>query len=203
MNPKYVEPFLTAAVSTFDTMLNCRLEPRRTSVKSNFQPEYGVSGVIGLSSKKARGTVILTLSHEAALSAAGAMLGERPPEINGDVADTVGELTNIIAGVAKAKLPHLALDVSLPTTVIGSQHAMEFPQTVTPISIPFECAWGYVSVEIAIVEHSIETTESTRATPEMCAIPTLMQPRLPPGDDQGLAKTGVPRWTTVKLSTSS
>jgi chemotaxis protein CheX len=152
MNPDYIDPFLMAAVSTFNTMLGCKLTPLETFVKSDFQPQYEVSGVIGLSSKKARGTVVLSLSKEAALSATGAMLGERPAEINGDVTDAVGELTNIIAGAAKAKLEHLALDSSLPTTVVGKQLVMRFPQGAASICIPYDCPWGNVAVEVALVE---------------------------------------------------
>ena len=62
--------------------------------------------MIGLSGK-AQGTVVLGLSREAAISAAEVLLQERPAEINGDVTDAVGELVNIIAGSAKAKLEHL------------------------------------------------------------------------------------------------
>ena len=159
MNLAYADPFLSAAVLTFDTMLGCRLEPRSTSIAG--QPEYDVSGVIGLSSAKARGTVILSLSHEVALSATGAMLGERPSKINSDVADAVGELTNIIAGAAKAQLEKLVLNLSLPTIIIGKQHAVELPHQVTPICIAFDCPWGYVGIEVALVEQPGETTEIT------------------------------------------
>ena len=154
MNPDYIDHFLTAAVSTFDAMLGCKLTPLETFVKTGFQAEYEVSGVIGLSSKKARGTVVLSLSKEAALSATEAMLGERPEEINGDVTDAVGELTNIIAGAAKAKLEHLTLDVSLPTTVVGKQLVMRFPQGAASICIPYGCPWGDVAVEVALVERA-------------------------------------------------
>jgi chemotaxis protein CheX len=153
MNPKYIAPFLTAAVSTFDIMLGCQLTPLETFVKvGGSQPEYEVSGIIGLSSRKARGTVVLSLSHEAALSASGAMLGERLVEINGDVIDAVGELTNIIAGAAKAKLEHLTLNISLPTTIVGRQHVTGFPPEVASICIPYDCPWGAVAVEVALVE---------------------------------------------------
>ena len=161
MDLTYVDPFLAAAILTFDTMLGCKLQPRESFIAHGLQPEHDVSGVIGLSSQKARGTVVLSLSHEVALSATEAMVGERPTEINGEVADAVGELTNIIAGAAKAKLERLALNLSLPTIIVGKQHAMEFPQKVAPVCIPCDCPWGPVTVEVALVEQAEEATAST------------------------------------------
>jgi chemotaxis protein CheX len=152
MNPKYIVPFVNAAVSTFDIMLRCQLTPLETFVKVGIQPEFEVSGIIGLSSEKARGTVVLSLSHNAAVSAAGAMLGEQLAEINADVIDAVGELTNIIAGSAKAKLEHLKLAISLPTTFVGKHHSLVFPPAAASVCIPYECPWGDVAVQVALVE---------------------------------------------------
>ena len=151
MNVEYVNPFLKSTISVFDTMLGCALTRGTPYVKDGSRPEHEVSGLIGLSGK-ARGTLVLGLSREAALNAAEALLEERPPEINGDVTDAVGELANIIAGRAKAQLEHLAMSVSLPTVIIGKDHCVEFPSKVTPICIPFESEWGPVTVEVGLVE---------------------------------------------------
>jgi chemotaxis protein CheX len=151
MKSEYASPFLSATVSTFDAMLGCKLTPREPIAKGAFQPEHEVSGVIGLSGK-AKGAVILSMCREAAIRASEAMLGQRPAEIDSDVTDAIGELTNIIAGGAKAKLAELALSVSLPTVFVGQGHAMEFPHKVAPVCIPFDCAWGYVAVEVGLIE---------------------------------------------------
>jgi chemotaxis protein CheX len=151
MNVEYINPFLTSTITAFDTMLGCKLTRGTPYVKNCSHPEHEVSGVIGLSGK-ARGTVVLSLSREAALNATAAMLEERPSEIDGDVTDAVGELTNIIAGGAKAQLAHLELSISLPTVVTGKCHCVEFPKKVTPISIPFNCEWGRVTVEVGLAE---------------------------------------------------
>ncbi len=151
MKPEYVDSFLTSAVLTFDAMLGCKLTPGEPFVKQAFQQEHEVSGIIGLIGK-AKGAVVLSLCHEAALSASEALLGERPEKIDHDVTDAIGELTNIIAGVAKAKLEYLALSASLPTVIVGEGHVMEFPNRVTPVCIPFGSPWGPVSVEVGLIE---------------------------------------------------
>jgi chemotaxis protein CheX len=151
MKVEYINPFLVSTISTFKTMLGCVLTRGTPYIKTGSQPEHEVSGLIGLSGK-AQGTVVLGLGREAAIRAAEAMLQERPPDINGDVVDAVGELTNIIAGGAKAQLEHLDLSVSLPSVITGKSHSIQFPTKVTPLCIPFESEWGLVTVEVGLSE---------------------------------------------------
>ena len=151
MKVEYINPFLTATVSVFNKMLRCPLTRGQPFLKGGAQPQYDISGIIGLSGT-AKGTVVLSLCREAALMAAEAMLGERPQAIDADVRDAVGELTNMIAGSAKAQLDHLALSVSLPSVITGKGHCVEFPRHVTPICIPFDCTWGAIAVEIGLVD---------------------------------------------------
>ena len=49
MNVEYINPFLTSAISAFDTMADCELRRGTPYVKNGSQPEHEVSGVIGLS----------------------------------------------------------------------------------------------------------------------------------------------------------
>jgi chemotaxis protein CheX len=69
-------------------------------------------------------------------------------EINEDVIDAVGELTNMVAGAAKAKLEEYELSVSLPTVITGQDHDVRFPSDVTPICVPFATKWGAVTLEV-------------------------------------------------------
>jgi chemotaxis protein CheX len=151
MKAEYINPFLNASISVFSTMLEMRLMRGEPFLKNGAQPNHEVSGIIGLSGK-GRGMVVLSMSREVALGAASKMLGEACMEINADVADAVGELTNIIAGAAKAKLENLNMSISLPTVVTGKSHCIDFPKNTMPICIPFDCEWGSVTVEVGIVE---------------------------------------------------
>lgn len=151
MNVEYINPFVRSVLSVFSTMVQCELTRGQPFIKDSFQPAYEVSGVIGLSGK-AKGTVVLSLDREAAMRATEALLGERPLTLNADVTDAVGELTNMIAGNAKAQLEHFALSVTLPTVITGKGHCIDFPKGATAICIPFDCEWGAVSVEVGLVE---------------------------------------------------
>ena len=154
MKVEYINPFLVSMISVFETMLECSLARGTPFLKDSAHPDYEVSGVIGLSGK-AKGVVVLSLCREAALSATEVMLGERPPQINADVTDAVGELTNMVAGGAKAKLAHLAMSVSLPTVVVGKWHSIEFPKSIVPICIPFDSPWGPVAATVGLIEQQL------------------------------------------------
>jgi len=151
MRVEYINPFVTAVLSVFRTMLGTELVRGQPFVKGGFQPRHQISGVIGLSGK-ARGTIVLSLDRETALRATEVLTQEHRFTIDADVIDAVGELANMIAGSAKAKLEQFELSVSLPSVITGKGHCIEFPSNTTPICIPFDCEWGSVDVEVGLVE---------------------------------------------------
>ena len=156
MKAEYINPFILATKSVFETMLDCRLERGQPYMKQGNQPKHEISAIIGYSGR-ARGCVVLSLSRGVATGAATVMLQEPRSVIDDDVVDTVGELVNMVAGAAKAHLEKLELRITLPTIITGKSHCVEFPSHVVPICIPFHCEWGEVLVEYGLVE---ETEES-------------------------------------------
>jgi chemotaxis protein CheX len=151
VNVEYINPFLTSTINVFRTMAACELKRGKPYLAEGVQPTHEISGVIGLSGK-AIGTVVLSLGESVALKVSAAMLGETPAEMNGDVVDAIGELTNMIAGSAKAQLEHLEMSVSLPSVIMGRNHRVAFPGDIQPIAIPFESEWGPVCVEVGLRE---------------------------------------------------
>ncbi len=157
MQVEYINPFVRSVLSVFSTMANCTLTRGQPFIKDSHQPMHEVSGIIGLSGK-AKGTVVLSLDREAAMRATEALLGERPSSIDADVTDAIGELTNMIAGNAKAQLERYALSVSLPTVITGKGHCIDFPKDAPAICIPFDCEWGTITVEVGLVETRVPVT---------------------------------------------
>ena len=151
MKAEHINPFVRSTVAVFSTMCNCELTRGELSLKENFQPEYEISGVIGLSGKLA-GTVVVSLHENMALYIAEAMLGMRPSEIDDDVIDAVGEMTNMIAGKAKGELESYDMSLSLPTVISGSGHKVQFGSQVKPICIPYSSEHGDLTVEVGLVE---------------------------------------------------
>jgi len=147
MRAEYINPFISSLTNAFRTMLGCEVRRREISVKSNHSPRHEISGVIGLSGR-AVGTVVLSLSESVALKAASTLLMSEATEINDEVVDAVGELTNVVAGGAKAQLAEFQLSVSLPNVVTGRGHEVRFPSDVIPICVAFDSDWGSLAVEV-------------------------------------------------------
>ena len=149
MRVEYINPFIGALKNTFGTMLGREVERGEIYLKDDNSPKYQISGVIGLSGK-AVGTVVMSLSRDVALQAASTMLMTEATELDDDVLDAVGELTNMVAGGAKAELEEYKLTVSLPNVITGRDHDVHFPSHVTPICVPFTSDWGPLSLEVGL-----------------------------------------------------
>ena len=149
MRAEYINPFIASLGRAFRTMLNCEVHRGQLLLKSQQTRHFEISGIIGLSGK-AVGMVVLSLSTEVAKKATSAMLLCETDEINADVIDAVGELTNVVAGSAKAELAELDMMVSLPNVITGADHAIRFPSNVTPICVPFTTDWGDLALEVGL-----------------------------------------------------
>jgi chemotaxis protein CheX len=147
MKVEYINPFIASLGNAFQTMLGCAVHRGPLSLKDGSSPKFDISGVIGLSGR-AVGTVVLSLSEAVALKAASVMLMCETTHIDADVIDAVGELTNMVAGRAKADLEEYQLAVSLPSVITGRDHDVRFPSNVTPICVPFDTAWGPLALEV-------------------------------------------------------
>lgn len=147
----YLIPFVDSTFSVFQTMLNCQLKQGEALQNDRFQPQYDVSGVIGLSGEVS-GTVILSVEREVALQATQALLGAAPDEVDEEVIDAIGELTNMVAGGAKTKLTTFNMSLALPAVITGRNHAIAFGSRVRPVAVPFQSEWGAITVEVGFVQ---------------------------------------------------
>ena len=148
---EYIVPFVEAMASVFHTMLNVTVQRGALYLKEGFQPSEEVTAVIGLSGI-AKGSVLLGLSRPIAIEVTSILLNERCESIDHNVIDAVGELTNMIAGAAKAKLEELRMSIGLPTVVVGRNHSIIFPTGATPIGIPFDSDIGALCLEVILVD---------------------------------------------------
>jgi len=158
---EHINPFITSAADVLAEMLHCELHRTSVARKMDYQPAHEVSGVIGLSGK-ASGIVVLSLDDNVARTATEALVGHRPKSIDAEVLDAVGELTNIIAGRAKAALEHLSMTIVPPTVVTGRNHVLGFAPGGDAISVAYTCPWGDLALEIGLDEHDAKPRPSVR-----------------------------------------
>ncbi|MDR0328488.1 MAG: chemotaxis protein CheX [Planctomycetaceae bacterium] len=148
---EFINPFIIAVTKTLETMVGCKVTREPPQIKKDKLALYPVSGIIGLSGHIV-GTVVLTMSEALALKSASAMLLEEYTEFNHDVFDAVGELTNVIAGNAKAQLEEYRLSLSLPNVIYGKDAELRFPERCQPITIPFKTEYGPMAIEIGFTD---------------------------------------------------
>jgi chemotaxis protein CheX len=147
LRAEYINPFLSSTASVFSQMLGVDIRRLPPYLRDGHWPMYGVTGVIGLTGKTT-GTVAISVTKEMALAVTGKLVGEEPTELNASVVDAIGELTNMIAGAAKAQLEQMELSLGLPTVITGKSTCIAFPSNATPISIPFDSELGEFVVEV-------------------------------------------------------
>ncbi len=152
---EFINPFIIAVTKTLETMVQCRPTREAPQIKKSTTTLYPVSGIIGLSGRIV-GTVVLTMTEDLALKCASVMLMDEMTKVDADVLDAVGELTNVIAGNAKAQLEEYKLNLSLPNVIYGKDTELRFPENCQPFTIPFNTPFGHMAVEIGF---SSERTE--------------------------------------------
>lgn len=164
MNVSYINPFITATTNVFKTVLDCEIERRSLSLKPSYAPSFEVSGMIGLSGK-ATGAVVLSVSSPVAFKLVETMLEVRVHEINSDVVDAVGELTNMIAGGAKTFLSQYELSLGLPAVFTGRSRSIDFQSKTCPLCIMFDTPWGPMAVEVGLDAPQAVGTHHEPSTP--------------------------------------
>jgi len=103
MNVKFINPFLEGTISVLKTMAFVEPRPGKPYLKKDSLAKGDISGIIGLTGSAA-GSLALSFSEGAILKIVSNMLGEDIKSMNGDIKDAVGEITNMISGVARKNL---------------------------------------------------------------------------------------------------
>jgi len=148
----FINPFLEAVMNVLSTMAMVTATPGRPYINTKRTAECDVTGLIGISGH-AVGTIALSLSKGAILRIVSNMIGEEYDDLNDDIADAVGELTNMISGQARQNLSTTGLifSASTPTVVIGRGLRVAHPASGPILAIPFSTPDGELVVEICFV----------------------------------------------------
>ena len=150
MDVKFINPVLDSIVNILVTMANLEPVAGKPSIKSDNISLGVVTGMIDLAGKQANGSVAISFSREAAFEIVKRMLRTEPAEVDEMVRDLVGEIANMIAGGAKAKLQDKGYDfeLSLPTVFAGEDHEVNHSVSGTTVVLPFKTDVGDFFVEI-------------------------------------------------------
>jgi chemotaxis protein CheX len=153
MNVKFINPFLEGSIIVLKTM--AFVEPRagKPYLKMDSLAKGDISGIIGLTGS-ATGSLALSFSESAILKIVSNMLGENITSINSDIKDAVGEITNMISGVARKNLEAdgFYIQAAIPTIVYGKNHSITHVKGGPSLIIPFEIDEGTFVVDVCLTE---------------------------------------------------
>lgn len=151
MKAEYVNPFLNGAVNVLKTMAFVDPKPGKPFVKKDKMAIGDISGVIGLTGST-RGAVVVSFSRQCALNVISSMMGETYTELNDEVRDAVGEITNMVSGDARRALSELGanFEAGIPTVIVGKGHEITSMAKGMCLAIPFKIGDEDLTVEVSL-----------------------------------------------------
>lgn len=149
MDVSFVNPFINSTAKTFKTMLSTEIITGNPILLADANHKFDVSGVIGLSGE-AQGVIALSFPKAMALKIVGALLRTDEEIQHDDMVDGIGEIANIVAGLAKQDLGDFKFSISLPNVVIGSNHKIATQSGVPAVMIPIKTEYGEFAIEVSL-----------------------------------------------------
>lgn len=149
MDVRLINPFVSSVREVFTTMLKTDIIISKPVLKGVNESNADVSAVIGLSGD-AVGSVVLSFPMLTATRTASQFSGVEMGHGHEDFADALGELANMVAGSAKAKLEGLSVNVSLPNVIVGREHIVAPSKTTPRLALPCDSTLGRFCVEVAL-----------------------------------------------------
>jgi chemotaxis protein CheX len=152
MRVEYINPFVEAAYSIMQEVLQEEVIRKELYLKKTSQPVMGVAALVGLAGD-VEGRVLIDMSRESALGIASAMNGETLTELDELVKATITELANMVTGQAVTKLHDLGFKFDLtPPSIITGDNMQVSDMNVEALIVPLSVPQGLVEINVAIRE---------------------------------------------------
>ena len=153
MDVKLINPFIDATMNVLETMATTKPRPGEPYLKKDRVARGEVSGVIGLTGEVS-GTLSVSFTETSILSVVSNMFGEEMKEVNEEIKDAVGEITNIISGQARQKLEESgrSLKAAIPTVITGKNHTITHITPYPVFAVDFNTDNGGFTIEVCFEE---------------------------------------------------
>ncbi|MBF0103417.1 MAG: chemotaxis protein CheX [Desulfobacterales bacterium] len=149
MDAKFINPFINATLKVIETMAFIKAAPGTPYVKKDDVAKGDISGVIGITGKT-NGIISVTFDESCILEIVSSMFNEKLTTIDRDIADAVGELTNMISGQARLALSEMghSFKAAIPSVIRGKNHTLMHIVKGPKIAIPFTTSAGNFTIEV-------------------------------------------------------
>ncbi|MBL7179757.1 MAG: chemotaxis protein CheX [Pseudomonadota bacterium] len=151
MDARLINPFINATLNVLETMAFTKSEAGKPYLKKDDVAQGDVSGIIGFTGEK-NGTIAVTFDEACILKIVSNMFGEKMTKINNEIADAVGEITNMISGQARKELEEIGKKFigAIPTVITGKNHKVNTMTKGPKIAIPFKTEAGNFIIEVCL-----------------------------------------------------
>jgi len=142
---------IASTQEVFETMVFTSLDSHTPIEGEALRPQSNVVGTVAFAGERC-GVVAFYSTTGTARTIAGAMLGIDAAQVNGEMPDAIGELTNMIAGTFRTRMAATGQPwaISIPTVTIGSDFYTKYVSDVRRVLCPFSMDGGEVFVELIL-----------------------------------------------------
>ncbi|MFH1036338.1 MAG: chemotaxis protein CheX [Pseudomonadota bacterium] len=149
MNVEIINPFLKATSNVLKTMAFTEAVAGKPYLKKDGPAGGDISGIIGITGET-EGSMSISFTESCICGIVSNMFGESITQINREVEDAVGEITNMISGDARRELAEKGhtLKGAIPSVISGKNHTIKHMSNGPAIAIPFSTAGGPFIVEV-------------------------------------------------------
>jgi len=99
-----------------------------------------VTGMIGVHGKSS-GFVTVNMTERVAIHAANSLLQENYTELNSEIVDATGEITNMVVGGIKSALaatPWAFSQITVPSVIVGQGYSIAYARGLEFLNVTFE-----------------------------------------------------------------
>jgi chemotaxis protein CheX len=149
MDAGLVNPLLAATVDILGKVAGIDADVKKPFLKTDPKGKGVVSGILTLKGNHT-GTAAISFPDKAILMVVSKMFGEEITEVDNDVKDAVGEITNMISGQATQlyEKDGLSVKAALDQVLMGDNHSIPHPPGFPVLGIPIATEPGEVTVEL-------------------------------------------------------
>ena len=153
MDAGLVNPLLAATVDILGKIAGIDADVQKPFLKTDPEGKGIVSGVVTLKGNHT-GTAAISFSEKCILMVVSKMFGEKISEVDDDVKDAVGEITNMISGLATQlyEKDGLPMKAALDQVLMGDGHSIPHPPGFPVLGIPVDTEPGEITVELCFKE---------------------------------------------------
>lgn len=150
MDAALVNPFIEGTLHILDTTAFVKVKPETPFLKKDRKSQGDISGILEISGDVS-GSAAICFSEKSILGIVSAMFGEDMLEINEEIHDAVGEISNMVAGHVTTKISEMnkKVNVKFKELKLGRDAVVEHIQGGQHVlSLPFSTTKGKVVIEV-------------------------------------------------------